>query len=424
MVQAMGKGIAKIMDPLYDRMVLVLTLLFCAGLALMLLHVSRFQDNVIESMAMANSAVYTQALAELQNLYSNDIVERVRVQDMKNTWTLMALLAVLWLGGIGLVIKKLRHASEESERLVIERTADFKQANKELKKQVATRERVEAELRDAHEELEKRVQERTAKLVQANEELKTEISERKRAEDAIYQLNQELVEQRDQLELSNKELEAFSYSVAHDLRAPLRGIDGFSQAVLEDYGEILEEKGKSYLKRVREASQRMAKLIDAMLDLARLTRAEIHPELTDFSGMAESIVSDLQKLEPDRQVEWVIVKDIQVEADPDLLRVVMQNLLGNAWKFSGHESEPRIEIGITYHYSQPVYFVRDNGVGFDMTYVNKLFWAFHRLHAINEFPGIGIGLATVKRIVGRHGGRIWADATEGKGATFYFTLES
>ena len=314
--------------------------------------------------------------------------------------------------------------SEESERLVIQRTTDFTHANKELKKQVTTRERVEAELRDAHEELEKRVQERTAKLVQANEELKTEISERKRAEDAIYQLNQELVEQRDQLELSNKELEAFSYSVAHDLRAPLRGIDGFSQAVLEDYGEILEEKGKSYLRRVREASQRMAKLIDAMLDLARLTRAEIHPELTDFTGIVESIVSDFQKLEPDRQVEWVIVKDIQVEADPDLLRVVMQNLLGNAWKFSGHESEARIEVGITYQYSQPVYFVRDNGVGFDMTYVNKLFWAFHRLHAINEFPGIGIGLATVKRIVGRHGGRIWADATEGKGATFYFTLDS
>jgi signal transduction histidine kinase len=424
MVQAMGKGIAKLMDPLYDRMVLVLTFLFCAGLALMLLHVSRLQDNVIESMAMANSEVYAPALAEIQNLYSSEIVERVRVQDMKSTWTLMALLAVLWLGGMGLVISKLRHTSEESERLVIQRTADFKHANKELQKQVATRERVEAELRVAHEELEKRVQERTSKLVQANEELKTEVSERKRAEDAIYQLNQELVEQRDQLELSNKELEAFSYSVAHDLRAPLRGIDGFSQAVLEDYGEILKEKGKNYLHRVREASQRMAKLIDAMLDLARLTRAEIHPESTDFSGMVESIISDLQKLEPNRQVEWVMAKGIQVEADPDLLRVVLQNLLGNAWKFTSHESEPRIEVGITYHYSQPVYFVRDNGVGFDMTYVNKLFWAFHRLHAINEFPGIGIGLATVKRIIGRHGGRIWADATEGKGATFYFTLDS
>lgn len=424
MVQVMGRGFSRLMDPLYERMVLVLTILFCAGLAIMLLHVSRLQSHIIESMALANTEVYTQALADLKNLYASEIVERVRFHDMRSTLYLTGLLAVLWLGGLGLVISKLRRTSQELEIRVSQRTADLKKANQELHVQMEERERAEAELRKAHDELERRVQERTAMLAQANTELTTEIAERKRAEEGIKNLNKELTQQRDQLELSNKELEAFSYSVAHDLRAPLRGIDGFSQAVLEDYGEKLDTQGVNYLHRVREASQRMAKLIDAMLDLARLTRAEIRPEHINLSLLVESVVQDLQKLGPERQVEWVITKDVMVTADPELMRVVLQNLLGNAWKFTGQVSDPRIEFGLTHHYAQPVYFVRDNGAGFDMTYAHKLFGAFQRLHAMNEYPGIGIGLATVQRIIDRHGGRIWADAAVGFGATFFFTLDS
>lgn len=423
MVQVMGRGISKVMDPLYERMVLVLTVLFCAGLAIMLLHVSRLQAHLIDSMALATPEVYSNAIVELHNLYASDIVAQVRFHDMKGILTLSALLAVLWLGGLGLVISKLRRTSQELEVRVQQRTADLRSTNLELKKQVAERERVEAELRKAHEELEQRVEERTASLARANADLKFEIAERKRAEEGIQQLNKTLTVQRDQLELSNKELEAFSYSVAHDLRAPLRGIDGFCQAVVEDYGEKLDDKGKHYLQRVREASQRMAKLIDAMLDLARLTRAEIHPQPVDVSALAESVAGDLKKLHPERWVEWSLAPGLRAIADPELLRVVLQNLFGNAWKFTSHLDDARIEFGLTRHYAQPVFFVRDNGAGFDMAYSDKLFGAFQRLHAMNEFPGIGIGLATVKRIIDRHGGRIWADAMVGCGATFFFSLE-
>jgi len=237
-------------------------------------------------------------------------------------------------------------------------------------------------------------------------------------------VNVDLLQRTTQLESSNKELEAFSYSVSHDLRAPLRGIDGFSQAVLDDYGDKLDDTGKQYLQRVREASQRMAKLIDAMLNLARLIRAELIFESVDLSAIGRSVVSNLSKADPERQVEIVVADNLRTNADPDLTRVVLENLLGNAWKFSSHEEFARIELGMTYHYSQPVFFVRDNGVGFDMTYADKLFGAFQRLHAMSEFQGIGIGLATVHRIIQRHGGRIWADATVGKGATFFFTLEN
>lgn len=420
--QVMNHAFARFMDPLYERMVLVLTVLFCSSLALMLLQVSHLQGDVIASMAIADARVYTEALDALQGLYSSDIVQRVRIHDWYNIYSWTALLLVIWLGGLGLVISKFRRVPEELEHRVLERTGDLRDANLELERQIGERRLVEEALRQAHLDLEQRVHDRTAKLAEANTELTREIRDRQRVEEDMCKVNVDLLQRTTQLESSNKELEAFSYSVSHDLRAPLRGIDGFSQAVLDDYGDKLDDTGKQYLQRVREASQRMAKLIDAMLNLARLIRAELIFESVDLSAIGRSVVSNLSKADPERQVEIVVADNLRTNADPDLTRVVLENLLGNAWKFSSHEEFARIELGMTYHYSQPVFFVRDNGVGFDMTYADKLFGAFQRLHAMSEFQGIGIGLATVHRIIQRHGGRIWADASVGKGATFFFTL--
>ncbi len=422
--QVMNHALARFMDPLYERMILVLTVLFCSSLALMLLQVSQLQGDLIQSMAVADAQVYTKALDELQGLYSSDLVKRVRFHALYNVYTWTALLVVIWLGGLGLVISKLRRVSEELEHRVMERTAALQEANLELERQMEERRRVEEELRQAHLTLERRVQERTAKLEEANAELTKEIRERRRVEEDMRKLNADLLDRTTQLEASNKELEAFSYSVSHDLRAPLRGIDGFSQAVLDDYHDKLDDKGKQYLQRVREASQRIAKLIDAMLNLARLIRAELTFEPVALSDLGRSILADLRKADPERQVEIVVADNLRATADPNLTRVVLENLLGNAWKFTSHEDYARIDLGMTYHYSEPVFFVRDNGVGFDMTYVDKLFGAFQRLHAVSEFQGIGIGLATVHRIIQRHGGRIWAEASMGKGATFFFTLEN
>ncbi len=421
---AMNHAVARFMDPLYERMVLVLTVLFCSSLALMLLQVSHLQGDVIASMAIADARVYTEALDDLQGLYSSDIVQRVRIHDWYNIYSWTALLLVIWIGGLGLVISKFRRVPEELEHRVLERTGDLRDANLELERQIGERRLVEEALRQAHLDLEQRVHDRTAKLAEANTELTREIRDRQRVEEDMCKVNVDLLQRTTQLESSNKELEAFSYSVSHDLRAPLRGIDGFSQAVLDDYGDKLDDTGKQYLQRVREASQRMAKLIDAMLNLARLIRAELIFESVDLSAIGRSVVSNLSKADPERQVEMVVADNLRTNADPDLTRVVLENLLGNAWKFSSHEEFARIELGMTYHYSQPVFFVRDNGVGFDMTYIDKLFGAFQRLHAMSEFQGIGIGLATVHRIILRHGGRIWADASVGKGATFFFTLEN
>lgn len=226
------------------------------------------------------------------------------------------------------------------------------------------------------------------------------------------------------LEQVNKELEAFSYSVSHDLRAPLRSIDGFSQALLEDYEDKLETEGKDYLRHVRAATQRMSQLIDDLLNLSRITRAEMCYAKVNLSTLAQEIAAELQKTEPDRQVEFVIGEDISAHGDTHLLRVVLENLLSNAWKFTAKHHRARIEFGVTQQEDKSVYFVRDDGAGFDMAYVDKIFVPFQRLHAQTEFPGTGIGLATVLRIIHRHGGCIWPEAEVEKGATFYFTLQS
>ena len=253
-----------------------------------------------------------------------------------------------------------------------------------------------------------------------------DITERKQAEEELKKYRdhlEELVRERTiKLEASNKELEAFSYSASHDLRAPLRIIDGFSQALLEDCEDKLDVQGKDYLVRIRAATRHMAELIDDLLQLSRITRAEMNIEKINLTRIARFVIDELQKSQPQRHVEIRITDGMEETADSRLMCIVLENLLGNAWKFTEKQAKALIEFGCTKKGKKKVYFIRDNGVGFDMAYADKLFAPFQRLHTDNEFPGTGIGLATVQRIIHRHGGRVWTEGQTGKGATFYFSL--
>ncbi len=225
-----------------------------------------------------------------------------------------------------------------------------------------------------------------------------------------------------QLEVAHKELEAFSYSVSHDLRAPLRGIDGFSQALLTDYADDLDERGLDYLSRIRHATQRMGELIDDLLSLSFVARAELHRGDVNLSHVARTVLAELRMAHPERAVEATIDDGLTCNGDRRLLTIVLENLVGNAWKFTGKIAGPRIEIGADEAPGGTIYWVRDNGAGFDPKYAAKLFVPFQRLHSADECPGTGIGLAIVRRVVDRHGGRVWAEGDVGTGATFYFTL--
>jgi PAS domain S-box-containing protein len=226
-----------------------------------------------------------------------------------------------------------------------------------------------------------------------------------------------------ELEAINRELEAFSYSVSHDLRAPLRAIDGFSRILLTDYADRLDDTGRDRLERVRRAAQHMGTLIDDLLKLSRVTRTELKHEQVDLSALAGEVAEELRKQAPERSVQFAISPGLVVNGDRGLLRIVLDNLLGNAWKFTGGRAEARIGLSATSHAGQPAYVVSDNGAGFDMAYADKLFGVFQRLHDVSEFPGTGVGLATVQRIIHKHGGRIWPESEVGKGTRFYFTLE-
>jgi PAS domain S-box-containing protein len=281
-------------------------------------------------------------------------------------------------------------------------------AIRDITKQVESREVI----KKLNENLERLVEERTAEL----EKLYSEVH------DMNKELESRVAKRTLELEESNKELESFSYSVSHDLRAPLRSIDGFSNKILKDYGHLLDDQGKDYFSRVINASQKMGHLIDDLLKLARLSRVEMNITTTNLSVLAEHIAMELKSASPERNADFIIQPGMIDKADHSLMQIALQNMFGNAWKYTKNNEQTKIEFSSFRRDNITVYFIRDNGVGFDMRYVNKLFGAFQRLHNVSEFEGTGVGLATVKRIIRRHHGTIWAEGEVNQGAIFYFTL--
>ena len=249
-----------------------------------------------------------------------------------------------------------------------------------------------------------------------------DITERKRAEEALRESQKQVAQHAAELEVVNRELEAFSSTVSNDLKNPLRSIQGFAQAIAEDYQDKLDDEGKDFLRRITSAGERMTQLIDSMLAMSRLTSRDLLSRSVNLSSFAGMIAYEVTKNEPGRRVEFVIAKEVKVQGDADMLEVVMRNLFDNAWKFTGKHKSAKIEFGIRPMDGQTVYFVQDDGAGFDMEFADKLFMPFKRLHSASEFPGLGMGLATARKIISKHGGKIWAEGAPGKGATFYFTL--
>ena len=280
---------------------------------------------------------------------------------------------------------------------------------------ITERKQAEDEIKRLYQEMESSVNEKTKDLYQSQLALLNVV-------DDLNENTKKLATTNQSLGALNKELEAFAYSVSHDLRAPLRSIDGFSAALLEDYKKKLDKTGENYLQRIRLASQRMGLLIDDLLKLSRVARSEFHAEIINLSEMAQEIVQEYKKNTSGKTVEIVIQEGIIAQGDPHLLRIALTNLIENAWKFTGKQKNPLIEFGTTLNEGKNVFFIRDNGVGLRYAYVGKLFGAFQRLHNTDEFPGTGIGLATVQRIIHRHRGKIWAKGEVGKGAVFYFTI--
>lgn len=292
----------------------------------------------------------------------------------------------------------------------------------ELVREVTERRRWQDEILRFNAKLEEQVIQRTRQLSESNQSLQAEIRKRIAAQDEVTWLNEDLHRRTQLMEATNRELEAFSYSVSHDLRAPLRHIEGFSRLLMEECSEALDSQGMDYLTRVCRSSQRMALLIDDLLNLSKVTRSEMRFQPVDLSRMAADVVSELRESSPERKVEIRIQKAMTAWGDQRLLRVVLVNLIGNSWKYTSKKDHATIEFGCRDDNERKVWFVRDDGVGFDMNYADRLFGTFQRLHHAGDFEGTGIGLATVQRIIMRHDGAIWGEGAVGSGATFYFTL--
>ncbi|HLP77996.1 MAG TPA: PAS domain S-box protein, partial [Candidatus Paceibacterota bacterium] len=280
---------------------------------------------------------------------------------------------------------------------------------------ITARKDAEEAVRRLNEELERRVLERTADLQAKSDELRE-------SQSALMNIVEDLNKKSVALEAANKELESFSYSVSHDLRGPLRSIDGFSRALLDDYNDLLDDEGRENLHTIRAASQKMGRLIDDMLRLSQINRSEMRWTKVDLSRMIEMVIDDLRKAEPGREVDVLIAPGCTATGDAALLRIALENILGNAWKYTSRKPRAKIEFGVTETAEGRTYFLRDDGCGFDMKFVHKLFGAFQRLHTPDEFPGTGIGLASVQRVIRRHGGRVWIEGDVGRGTTVYFTL--
>jgi signal transduction histidine kinase len=374
-------------------------------------------------------------------LSGDRLIQSVRTITMRATWLVVGLFLLVCCGAIMMASSltspimelvegvdaigkgDLRHRIEKQGSDEIGHLASaFNRMAESLEATTVSRDYVE----QLNRELEVTVAERTAQLSKANAELTREVAERRRAEENVRQLNASLEERISErtleLEVSNRDLEAFCYSVSHDLRAPLRHINAYSSMIEEDYGRLLDKDGKGYLRRLAGASRQMGQLIDDLLQLSRLGRADMRQEKVDLSGLALGVLKQLQEASPERTVSVRVERMMEVMGDEVLIRTVLQNLLENAWKYTSRQEQAVIEFGRTDDNGETVYYVRDNGIGFDMAYANKLFGVFQRLVSDSEFAGTGIGLATVHRIIERHGGRVWAEGTPDQGAIFYFTL--
>ncbi|WP_242007046.1 ATP-binding protein [Candidatus Nitrotoga sp. AM1P] len=471
--------------PLYKHTILVLSLIFCSGTLLALWYLSHATTTLMQSAALQGITMHAESLMELRNLYTSEVVDRLGDHNIEVTHDYldkpgaiplpatfsMELGRRISLLGSGMVVRLYSNypfpwrkdggARDDFEQQALAalqanpqqpyyRFEDF-QGRASLR--YATADVMHAECISCHNArpdspkhdwkvgdvrgvleivrpLDRVVAQSRADLRDVFILFGTLLALGlgglalviTRLRRVSVDLEDQVVHRTTQLAAANQELEAFSYSVSHDLRAPLRSIDGFSRALLDDYSAHLDETGKDYLQRVRAATQRMGQLIDDMLKLSRVTRSEMNFETVNLSILAQTVADELQQAQPERHVEFVCTPGMTVRGDAHLLKVALENLLGNAWKFTSKREQAHIEIGVTHQVEASVYFVRDNGAGFDMAYVSKLFSAFQRLHAMTEFPGTGIGLATVQRIIHRHGGRVWAEGEPGKGSTFYFTL--
>jgi len=311
--------------------------------------------------------------------------------------------------------------------------AVLQQTNADLQAEVNRREIAEDQLFESHIQLELRVAQREQELLEANRRLEEEALSHQRTQQALEhsevlfrrlndQLEEHVAERTAELTATIAELEAFSYSISHDLRAPLRAINGYASIVREDYSAAIDDEGRRLLLRIEGNARKMAQLIDGLLDFSRLGRVEAVSSEVNMHDMAKAIAAELQAEHPESRADWVIGELPPVRGDAAMLRQVWVNLLANALKFSAQGPEPRIDVSAQRQGSEIIFAVRDNGVGFDMAYAEKLFGVFNRLHAANEFPGVGVGLAIVRRIVTRHGGRVWASSGDGAGATFSFAL--